>query len=148
MKEKRLHKPFPEIFKELARLAGKEDYEYEKADNSLEKIGDNIIISDINNDYRMSICYNDENEIKEIHYMTKNKNKVRFTMSTNDTFKKLAELSGIKNYNFNMSKIKTYKLRMKQEQLVSEICNDEQAYRIISVYNDMGNCELHCFIER
>ena len=80
MKEKRLHKPFPEIFKELARLAGKEGYEYEKADNSLEKIGNNIIISDVSNDYRMSICYNDENEIKELHYFAKNKTAVRCTM--------------------------------------------------------------------
>lgn len=148
MKEKRLHKPFPEIFKELARIAGKEDYEYEKADNSLEKIGNNIIISDVSNDYRMSIVYDDENEIKELHYFAKNKTAVRCTKPIEKIFKEIAQLTGIKDYNFNLSTLKTYNLGMRQEQLVSEICNNEQAYRMIAAYNDHGIYELHCFIER
>ncbi|MBO7593639.1 MAG: hypothetical protein J6T12_01615 [Salinivirgaceae bacterium] len=47
----------------------------------------------------------------------------------------MAQLAGIKDYNFILSTKKTYDLGMRQEQLVSEICNSEQAYRMIAAYN-------------
>lgn len=147
MIEKKLHKPFPEIFKELAQLAGKKNYDYNKADNSLMKIEYDMIISDVGNDYRMSINYI-ENEIKELHYFAKKKTDVRSTMPIEKIFKGMALLAGIKDYNFILSTKKTYDLGMRQEQLVSEICNNEQAYRMIAAYNDQGIYELHCFIER
>lgn len=44
------------------------------------KIKYDMIISDVDNDYRMSINYV-ENEIKELHFFAKNKTAVRSTMS-------------------------------------------------------------------
>lgn len=65
---KREHKKYPEVFAEIANLAGITNFDYEECEKILRKIGANDMLIIRWDMFQAIIEWNSDNEIVEMHF--------------------------------------------------------------------------------